>query len=196
MGTLRFGFVTMAVFAAAFIGISWAQKGFPLVRIGTAEMKPDPRIPTFEQSARKGIRQDWEVSKTAQSDGDKRRDQLRLELSQAANAYELSPCDPTIRKNLIAAMTAYTMAWAELAGCRNGYCAWDDKKLGAAAAAFKTPADKRVHEALREAVAKGGINRDDFPRAIRDWAMHWSGLPFGEPEACHAHRRDADMGLR
>jgi hypothetical protein len=187
METLRFGFVTVAVFAAAFIGISWAQKGFPLVRIGTAEMKPDPRIPTFEQSVKKGIRQDWEASKTAQSDGDKRRDQLRLELLQAANAYTLSACDPTIRKHLIAAMIGYTRAWAEMAGCRNGYC-FDDRKLDAAAAAFKTPADLRVHAALREAVSKGGIERVDFPPAIRDSVMQWSGMPFGEPEACHAHR--------
>ena len=158
--------------------------------VGVVPLKPDARIPTFEESVKQGIRKDWENSKTSQSDGNKERDQLRLATLQAANAYALSPCDSTTRKNLIEAITAYTLAWAEIAGCRNGSCSGDGgKKIEAARAAFTTPADVRVREALQSAVEKGGISRDDFPKSIRDWAMQWSGLPFGEPEACHGGRR-------
>ena len=79
-------------------------------------MKPDARIPTFEESVKKGIRKDWENSKTSQSDGDKERDKLRLELLQASIGYKLSPCDATMKKNLVSAVTNYTNAWGEHGG--------------------------------------------------------------------------------
>jgi hypothetical protein len=196
MDTLRFGMTAVALFVLAFVGISWASRGFPIAMIKVAPLKPDARGPMFQESVNKGARQE-EESQPSQSDGHKGRDKLRLELLQAANAYTLSPCDQMIRRNLIGAMTNYTMAWATIAGCRkDGVCTWEDKKLDAAREAFYTPADKRVHVALREAVWKGGINRDDFPPMIRESVMQWSGLPFAEPEACHAHRREADTRLR
>jgi hypothetical protein len=190
MGNGRFFLIAIALMVGAFVGVSWASKGFPVMSVRVVPLPPDARIPTFEESVKQGIRKDWEDSKTSQSDRNKERDQLRLAALQAATAYELSPCDSTTRKNLIEAMTAYTVAWAEIAGCRNGSCSGDGgKKIEAARVAFTTPADKRVHEALEKAVEKGGIGRDDFPRSIRDWAMQWSGVPFDEPVACHAGRR-------
>jgi hypothetical protein len=190
MGNGRFFLLAIILMVGAFVGVSWASKGFPVMSVRVVPLKPDPRLPTFEESVKQGIRKDWENSKTSQSDGNKERDQLRLATLQAANAYALSPCDSTTRKNLIEAMTAYTVAWAEIAGCRNGSCSGDGgKKIQAARVAFTTPADIRVHEALRSAVEQGGIGRDDFPKSIRHWAMQWSGVPFDEPVACNAGRR-------
>jgi hypothetical protein len=188
MGTGRFILLSVVLMVAAFVGVSWASKGFPVMTVRVVPLQPDARIPTFDESVKQD-RKEWESSKTSQSDGNKERDQLRLATLQAANAYALSSCDGTTRKNLIEAMTAYTAAWAEIAGCRNGSCSGGGKKIEAARAAFTTPADIRVHEALQSAVEKGGIGRDDFPKSIRDWVMQWSGVPFDEPEACNAGRR-------
>src|ERR1700752_2799860 len=106
MGNGRFFLVAIALMVGAFVGVSWASKGFPVMSIRVVPLKPDARIPTFEESVKQGIRKDWENSKTSQSDSNKERDQLRLATLQAATAYELSPCDGTTRKNLIEAMTA------------------------------------------------------------------------------------------
>jgi hypothetical protein len=184
VNTFRFALIAVGLSALTFVGISWGNKGFPVMAMRIEPLKPDARIPTFEENVKKGFRRDWEESKTSQSDGNKERDRLRLMTLQAATAYELSPCDSTMKKNLIEAMTAYTKAWAQIAGCQTGVCDRDVKKIDAAAAAFTTPADKRLHEALRKAIDKGGINRDEFPRSIRPWVMQWSGMPFGEQEAC------------
>jgi hypothetical protein len=191
MSTMRFTLAAIALFALAFIGISWANKGFPVMAMRVEPLKPDARIPTFEASVKQGLREDWENSKTAQSDGNKERDKLRLALLQAAIGYKLSPCDGTMKKNLVAALTNYTNAWSEMAHCKPGAGACPgniDQRLDAAAAAFKSPADISVHKALRDAVNQGGLTRDDFPGSIRNSVFMWSGMPFGEPAACIAAR--------
>ncbi|MGH6738379.1 MAG: hypothetical protein ACREDY_04995 [Bradyrhizobium sp.] len=190
METLRLSIFALVLFAAAFAGISWANKGFPMVALRATPTKPDARIPTFEQSIKTGIRKDWEASKTSQSDGDKDRDKLRLELWQAAIGYKLSPCDETMKKNLVAALTNYTGAWGAMAGCKAGTCSGDDDKLDVAAAAFKTPADLRVHKELREAFEQGGVTRNDFPKSVRNDVFMWTGMPFGvERPTCTIGRR-------
>ena len=185
MSTIRFAMIAIGLFAMAFVGISWASKGFPVMAMKAEPMKPDARIPTFEESVKKGVRKDWENSKTSQSDGDKERDKLRLELLQASIGYKMSPCDDTMKKNLVAAVTSYTLAWGKMAGCGSGRCSGDDKKLDAAAAAFQTPADIRVHTALREAYEQGGVSPADFPKSVRDDIYLFSRMPFGgEQAAC------------
>ena len=189
MSTVRFTLVAVGLFAMTFVGISWASKGFPVMTMRVEPLKPDARLPTFDESVKKGLRKDWESSKTSQSDGDKERDKLRLDLLQASNAYNLSPCDATMKKNLVEALTRYVSAWSEMRGCKSGFCS-DDKKVDAAAAAFQTPADVRVHDAARNAINKGGIGKNDFPRSVRDHAFIFTGMPFVEEEnACAAGRK-------
>ena len=101
METIRLSTFALVMFALAFVGISWANKGFPVMAMRAAPMKPDARIPTFEESVKQGLRKDWENSKTNQSDGDKERDKLRIALLQASIGYKLSPCDGTMKKNLV-----------------------------------------------------------------------------------------------
>lgn len=150
-------------------------------------MKPDARIPTFEESVKKGIRKDWEASKTSQSDGDKGRDQLRIALLQTSVGYKLSPCNATVKKNLIEAMTNYTKAWLAKFHCTpgaDGCPKSEDDRIEAARAAFHTPADIRVHQTLHEAVDQGGLSREDFPSSIRPNVFMWSGMPFEPQAAC------------
>jgi hypothetical protein len=197
MSTVRFTLVAIGVFAMAFVGISWAGKGFPVMAMRVEPLKPDARLPTFEESVRKGLRKDWENSKTAQSDGNRERDDLRLDLLQASNAYSLSPCDATMKKNLVEALTRYVNAWAEMSGCKSIFCGGgDDRKREAAAAAFKTPADVRVHEAVRDAINKGGIGKNDFPKSIRQHAFIFTGVPFVTEENVCATGRQAETVRR
>jgi hypothetical protein len=90
VSTFRFSLIAFGRFALIFVGGSRAQRDFPVMTVGVASMKPDWRIPTFEQSVKEGIRRDWVDSKTNQSDGNAERDKLRLELLHAANALRTS----------------------------------------------------------------------------------------------------------
>ena len=195
MGALRLPLVAVGLFALTFVGVSWAEKGFPVMMIGVVPLKPDARIPTFEESVQKDLRISWNNSKTLQSDGNRERDELRADLLQASTAYELSPCGETTKKALVAALTNYTNAWHKMAYCTPGVGACPNgtmsNRLDAAAAAFKTPADINVHEALRKAVEQGGIAPEDFPSSIRDDVFLWSGgVPlFGPKAACIVARQ-------
>jgi hypothetical protein len=195
MSTLRFTLIAAGLFALTFIGVSWGNLGFPVMTVGVAPLKPDARIPTFDEAVKKGVRQDWVNSKTNQSDGNLERDKLRLDLLQASTAYKMSPCDDTMKNNLVEALSNYVKAWSDMAFCKPGVggCpASSDERLDSAAAAFKTPADANVHKALREAIGEGGISREDFPNAIRRHVFLWSGSPPDEPEAaCLVARKAA-----
>ncbi len=195
MSNLRFGLLAFGLFALIFVGGSWARKGFPVMTVGVVPLKPDSRIPTFEEATQQGIRRDWVNSKTNQSDGNAARDKVRRELLQASTAYSMSPCDDTIRKNLIEALTNYTQAWHDIAYCRPGVggCPTrDDLRMDAGAAAFTTPADVNVRKAARSAMDQGGISLDDFPRALRNFVFVWTDGPPSEPkEACLIARQTA-----
>jgi hypothetical protein len=196
MSTLRLTLLAVGLFALAFVGVSWGEKGFPIMAIRAVPLKPDARIPTFEESVQKDMRRDWENSRTWQSDGNQGRDKLRADLLQASSSYELSPCADATKKALVAALTRYTDAWHSLAYCTPGVGGCPSgtmsDRLDAAAAAFKSPADVHVHEALRKAIAQGGITPEDFPSAIRDVVFMWSGRPFGEPKAACIVARHSD----
>ena len=107
-----------------------------------------------------------------------------------ANAFALSPCDATMKKNLVEALSAYAKAWSDMAGCKFFVCGGDDRKIDTAATNFSTPSDMRVREAVRTAFEKGGISREDFPGSIRLWVTMLAGDP-GDPEsACSTKRAE------
>jgi hypothetical protein len=194
MSTLCFTLVAAGLFALTFVGVSWGNMGFPVMTVGVAPVNPDARIPTFDEAMKKGIRQDWVDSKTYQRDGNAEHDRLRLDLLQASTASKMSPCDNTMKKNLVAALSSYVKAWSDMAFCKPGVggCPDSSDERLDTAAAFKTPADANVHKALREAIAQGGIAREDFPSAIRRHVFLWSGSRPDEPEAaCHVARQAA-----
>ena len=197
MSGLRFILLAVGLFALMFVGASWARQGFPVMTYRVVPLQPSASIPTFNQAVKEGQRKDWVNSKTNQSDGNPARDKVRQELLEASTAYSLSPCDETMRKNFIAALSNYTQAWYDLAFCKPGVgeCARNsDERLDFAAAAFKTPADANVHKAMREALEQGGISATDFPAGLRRYVFLWSegaGV-FGVSETgCSAPRKSA-----
>jgi hypothetical protein len=194
MTTFRFALLVVGLFALTFVGLSWAKKGFPVMVAGIVAMKPDSRLPTFEASVKDGLREEWENSKTSQSDGDEARDKLRLELLQASNAYAMSPCDDTIRSNFVTALTNYARAWYEMAHCRPGVGGCprsEDDRFDAAAAAFRTPAYIRVHEAVHDASQQGDLSRDDFPAPLRGHVFALVRPGIGEAQAACVAARQA-----
>lgn len=195
MGTFRFALLAVGLCALSFIGVSWGSKGFPVMAPRIVDLKPDARIPTFQESVERGQREDWVASKTSQSDGNRERDNVRMELLQASTAYELSPCDAGNKKNFVAALTNYVQAWHAMAFCRPGVGGCPtraDERLDTAAAAFKTPLDLRVHEAARNAIEQGGISPDDFPRSLRTYVFMWTRASPGEPAAACIGARQAN----
>src|SRR3954468_14483260 len=132
MNTIRFTLIAIGLFTLTFAGISWANRGFPLMAMRAEPMKPDARIATIKQSLNKTIHKEWESPSAAQGDGDPTREALRLALLQAANAFAVSPCDATMKSELIEALAAYTRAWTDMAGCKSGICGGDDRKIDTA----------------------------------------------------------------
>src|SRR4029079_1178248 len=98
----------------------------------------------FEESAKKDTRKNWEAFKTAPSDSDPKREALRIAALQAANAFAVSPCDATVKKALVEALSAHVKAWTEMPGCKSGICGGDHGRIDAAAATFSTPTDLRM----------------------------------------------------
>lgn len=193
MSTLRLSIAAIGLFAMTFIGVSWANKGFPVMALRAAppqpSSQPDLRQPAFEQTAKPSSRKDQVDAKPVEDD-DPNREALRLAALQAANAFALSPCDPAMKKTLVMALSAYARAWTEMAGCKSGVCGGSDNKLDAAAtAAFSTPADMRVRAALRTAFEKGGVSRGDFPNSIRLWVTMLVGDPGDPVSTCAAGKR-------
>ena len=152
-------------FVASFAGVSWAARGFP-VSIGA-----------------------WQTVVTTPSDnqGKKREnerilaslDKIKLEALQAATGFALSPCDSTMKQNLVDALTAYVRAWQIKLDCprvANMPIFCGQEKLRAAVATFSTPLDQRVAVAVAQAFSQPGITTADFSESIR-----YDMLRFGGP---------------
>jgi hypothetical protein len=177
----RFILCVCMAFITAFVGVTWAARGFPVHLSGPANVAPlQPTVTaTFgDHSAKDYERKMWEAEHTAQSDNYPKLDKIRLETLQAANAYAMSPCDDTMKSNLIAALTAYTRAWQEKMDCprpQNMLMFCGDKKLKEVAATFSTPLDIRVKAALFEAFDQRGIVKADFPADMRFDVLQFAG---------------------
>jgi len=185
----RFILYTLMAFTTAFVGVSWAARGFP---IGfsrpslVAPMRPTLDTTFGGENAKVFERKAWEAEQTAMSDKNPKLDVLRLDALQAANAYEMSPCDATMRSNLVAALTAYTRAWQNKLDCPRPLgmimesC---NKKLEEAAATFSTPLDIRVRAALAAAFDQKGIVRADFPPDVRKDMLQFTAPSFWNDES-------------
>jgi len=163
-------FVALA-FLASFACVSWAARGFP-VSIGllhTAFTSPSGGQAAKEEEDRK--RENERILASL--------DKIKLEALQAATGFALSPCDSTMKKNLVEAMTAYVHAWQVKLDCprvANMPIMCSHEKLKAAVAAFSTPVDQRVAMAVAQAFSQPGITSADFSESIR-----YDMLRFGGP---------------
>lgn len=201
---IRFILYVCMAFITAFVGVTWAERGFPLHLAGplsVASLQPTVTATFGDQSAKDYERKMWEAAHTSQSDNDSKLDKIRLEALQAATAYALSPCDETMKSNLVAAVTAYTRAWQERMDCprpMNMLMFCGDEKLKEVAATFSTPLDIRVQDALREAFDQRGIVKADFPDSVRSDMLQFAGpgLWFDESPICLRTRTAAGSRLR
>ena len=162
-------FVCMA-FVTTFVGISWALRGFPTTSFSPiGELKPTLTTTFGDESAKAHERKAWEAEHTAMSDKDPKLDALRMDALQAGTAYAMSPCDDTMKANLIKATTAYARGYMKIYDCPTPafgmFCS--EKKRDQANAAYTTPLDVRVKAALEEAFEQKGIIEEDFPEDIR-----------------------------
>jgi hypothetical protein len=169
------------VFVTVFVGwSSWAPGGLPMLfgSIGVGTMPPIVTARFGDQSAKDFERKLWEAEHTAQSDKNPKLDKIRLEALQAGTAYAMSPCDKTMKANLIEAVTAYTRAWQNKMDCPRPldmlvFCG--DQKVREVAATFSTPLDLRVQAALMQAFEQKGIVKADFPESVRFDVLKFAG---------------------
>jgi hypothetical protein len=178
---IRFALFICMAFITAFVGVTWASRGFPVGfpdRPGGGQLQPTVTATFGDQSAKDYERKMWEAEHTAQSDKDPTLDKIRLEALQAANAYTMSPCGEITKLNLVAAVTAYTRAWQKKMDCprpQNMLMFCGDKKLKEVAATFSTPLDIRVKAALHEAFEQRGIVKADFPADTQFDVLQFAG---------------------
>lgn len=174
-------------FVTAFVGVSWAVHGFPMwSRSPVTQLQPtvtstfgDTRESEEERNRKGAINLAEKIANPAL-------DKLRLDTLQAANAYSLSPCDKTIKANLVSALTAYTQAWQGVLSCSGPRMLCKDADMLRATSTFSTSLDKRVKEALDSAFEQKGIVKADFPPSVQFDMLQFAGpnLWAGESPVC------------
>jgi hypothetical protein len=178
----RFILYVCMAFVTAFVGVTWAARGFPVYSPRFAGQLEPTLTSTFGDDSSKAYeRKMWEAEHTAQSDKNPKLDAIRLDALQAGTAYAMSPCDRTMKLNLVTAVTAYTRAWQVKLDCPRPMgmlIACSDKKLKDAADTFSTSLDKRVQDALNAAFDQKGVVKADFPTEVRSDVAQFAGPGF------------------
>lgn len=160
-------YVGMA-FVTAFVGVSWAVRGFPMYsRNPVTQLQPTISATFGDTRDTDEKRQRREAIEQAERASDPALEKIRLDTLQAANAYSLSPCDKTMKANLVAALTAYTQAWQRTLSCSSSRMLCPDANRLRASATFSTSLDKRVKEAVEKAFEQKGIVKADFPSSVQ-----------------------------
>jgi hypothetical protein len=167
-------------FVASFAGVSWAARGFP-VGIGASQMV----LTTGDQD---------QVTKRENERIMRSLDTIKSEALQAATGFALSPCDSTMKQNLVEALTAYVRAWQIKLDCprlANMPILCSQEKLRAAVIAFSTPLDRRVADAMAQAFSQSGITSADFSESIRYDMLRFGGpaLQPGDSPVCETRPR-------
>jgi hypothetical protein len=189
----RFIVYTSMAFITAFVGVFWAMRGFPMWLPEPAFSRPlQPTLDVAFGDNSSEKKREQLVQQQLQNPDNAKRNPLRADALQAATGYALSPCDKTMKANLVAAMRAYAVADHEIRQCSIilGTC---DAAFEKATAVYSTPFDVRVQEALHEAFEKGGISRTDFPSELQMSVMvlaNGQGSPVSQCES------SADRGRR
>jgi hypothetical protein len=166
MADLRFICAAIAVFAAAFVGMSfgmpWASKGLSVVAVNGVPSKLNASVPSIEPAAIVETRTEPVTPKPApisepvaaparppaplqQAPAAVRvdaGDRLAQTALQAAQAYARAPCDRMAKTMFIVAASTYLRA--------------QDKSSQA-------PKDARVHDAIKAAFQTGHVSLDEFP---------------------------------
>jgi hypothetical protein len=188
----RFIVYASMAFITAFVGVFWAMRGFPMWLPEPAASRPlQPTVDLAFGDHRSEKKRELLVEQQLQSPDNAKRDPLRADALQAATGYALSPCDKTMKANLVAALRAYAAADYQIRKCNVilGSC---DAAFEKATAVYSTPFDQRVRKALEEAFEKGGISRADFPSELQMSVMMFAngqGNPISQCENSAARGR-------
>jgi len=189
-------YVGMA-FVTAFVGVSWAVRGFPMwSRSPVTELRPTVTATFGDTQETEESRNRKGAINLAEGIVNPELDKIRLETLQAANAYSLSPCDKTIKANLVTALTAYTKAWQRTLNCSGLRMFCKDADMLRATSTFSTSLDKRVKEALNSAFGQKGIVKADFPAAVQFDMLQFAGPNFWSGESPVCARVAATSGPR
>jgi hypothetical protein len=186
----RFAFYVCMAFVTAFVGVSWAARGFPTYLPhagGAGQLQPTLDVTFGDNKSEK--KRELLVEQQLQDPNNFRRDPLRLDALQAANGYALSSCDKTIKANFVAAVRAYAAADLELRKC-NVFFSNCDATFDKANAVYSTPLDLRVRAAMHEAFEKGGISKADFPPEMQMTVMSLA-TSTGDPVSACANQAEA-----
>jgi hypothetical protein len=159
---VRLAAVAGTLFVISYGGVAWVMAGAPIV--GARREQPAIRLAALPTSV-PNHEMPGQTPALPRGDGHPQRDKLRFDALAASTAYALTPCDETARAVMIQAVSSYAQAWADMMGCGPDGC--DYRKINATAAAFSTPLDVQLREAVGAAFDKRGVSIDDFPSALR-----------------------------
>lgn len=180
----RFIMYVFMAFTTAFVGTFWAARGFPMQLLSLVSVQPPQPMVTVtfgDNSAEK--KREQLVEEQLRDPDNAKRNPLRADALQAATGFALSPCNKTMKANLVVATRAYATAFNEIRKC-NPMFTNCDAVMDKNAATYSTPADLRVREALHEAFEKGGISGADFPPEIRMAVMSLANSQGDPVSAC------------
>jgi hypothetical protein len=180
----RFVLFVFMAFTMAFVGTFWAARGFPVGSFNPVSVQPVQATLTTTFGDNSGEKKREQLVEEQLRDPENaKRNPLRADALQAATGYALSPCDKTMKANLVAATGAYATPFNEGRKCNTMFTNCDavmDKN----AAAYSTPVDLRVRAALHEAFEKGGISAADFPSELRMAVMSLANSQGNPVSAC------------
>jgi hypothetical protein len=185
----RFILYVSMTFVTVFVAVTWAARGFPVNFSKPSIVQPlQPTLTTTfgDNSAEK--KREQLAEQQLQDPDNAKRNPLRADALQAATGYALSPCDKTMKANLVAAMRAYAMTFYEIHKC-NPMFTNCDPAFDKAIATYSTPYDMRVRNALHEAFEKGGISKADFPPELQMSVMSLANSTGSTVSACETSAR-------
>lgn len=189
----------IGVAATTFVVGVWAIRGFPTHRppaVQVGGLQPTLTA-SFGDKDPKDFERDKLVrtNRATQKENDPQLDRIRHETLQAATAYALSPCDSTMKQNLISALTVYTRMWQRALDCARpaGMVMFCEKNLAAVNEKFSTSLDVQIRQAMSDAFDQKGIVKTDFPDDVRADMLQFTGpgLWFDENPLCLPLQRNA-----
>jgi hypothetical protein len=180
----RFILYVSMTFITAFVGVSWAARGFPVNFPNPLSVEPvRPTLTTTFRDDSIDKRRERLIEEQMQDPENAKRNPLRADALQAATGYALSPCDETMKANLVTAARAYAMTFSEIRKCNPLFSNCEpvlDKNI----ATYSTPFDMRVREALHAAFEKGGISKADFPPELQNAVLSLASSEGSPVSAC------------
>jgi hypothetical protein len=161
----RFAALAGTLFVLSYTSVTWVMAGAPMPRLPIPSVQPDTHLAALPAATLPAIRKPVLEPGAKGGDGNSQRDNLRFAALRASTAYALAPCNEAAKAGMIEAVSSYARAWHDMMGGGPNGC--DYKRLNATAAAFSTPLDLQVRDAVGAAFDKRGISIDDFPSPLR-----------------------------